>query len=171
MKVLGFDIGVASIGWAFVEGGELKDCGVRIFTKAENPKDGSSLALPRREARGARRRLARRKGRLYALKDLICKEFGLNLSDYLANAGELPRAYHTNKETKSPYQLRTEALHRKLTPDEFARVILHIAKHRGYGNKHAKESADIENGKVKKAISENAKIMADKGYQSVGQGG
>ena len=169
MKVLGFDIGVASIGWAFVEGGELKDCGVRIFTKAENPKDGSSLALPRREARGARRRLARRKGRLYALKDLICKEFGLNLSDYLANAGELPRAYHTNKETKSPYQLRTEALHRKLTPDEFARVILHIAKHRGYGNKHAKESADIENGKVKKAISENAKIMADKGYQSVGQ--
>ena len=168
-KVLGFDIGVASIGWAFVEGGELKDCGVRIFTKAENPKDGSSLALPRREARGARRRLARRKVRLYALKDLICKEFGLNLGDYLANAGELPRAYHTSKETKSPYQLRTEALHRKLTPDEFARVILHIAKHRGYGNKHAKESADIENGKVKKAISENAKIMADKGYQSVGQ--
>ena len=169
MKVLGFDIGVASIGWAFVEGGELKDCGVRIFTKAENPKDGSSLALPRREARGARRRLARRKGRLYALKDLICKEFGLNLSDYLANAGELPRAYHTSKDTKSPYQLRTEALHRKLTPDEFARVILHIAKHRGYGNKHAKESTDSENGKVKKAINENAKIMADKGYQSVGQ--
>ena len=168
-KVLGFDIGVASIGWAFVEGGELKDCGVRIFTKAENPKDGSSLALPRREARGARRRLARRKVRLYALKDLICKEFGLNLGDYLANAGELPRAYHTSKETKSPYQLRTEALHRKLTPDEFARVILHIAKHRGYGNKHAKESTDSENGKVKKAISENAKIMADKGYQSVGQ--
>ena len=169
MKVLGFDIGIASIGWAFVEDGELKDCGVRIFTKAENPKDGSSLALPRREARGARRRLARRKGRLYALKDLICKEFGLNLSDYLANAGELPRAYHTSKDTKSPYQLRTEALHRKLTPDEFARVILHIAKHRGYGNKHAKESTDSENGKVKKAINENAKIMADKGYQSVGQ--
>lgn len=53
LKILGFDIGVASIGWAFVEGGKLKDCGVRIFTKAENPKDGSSLALPRREARGS----------------------------------------------------------------------------------------------------------------------
>lgn len=169
LKILGFDIGVASIGWAFVEGGELKDCGVRIFTKAENPKDGSSLALPRREARGVRRRLARRKGRLNALKGLICKEFGLNRSDYLANAGELPKAYATSKETKSPYQLRTESLNRKLSADEFARVILHIAKHRGYGNKHAKESSDDDSGKVKKAISENAKIMSEKGYTTAGQ--
>lgn len=38
MKILGFDIGITSIGWAYVEGEELKDCGVRIFTKAENPK-------------------------------------------------------------------------------------------------------------------------------------
>lgn len=169
LKILGFDIGVASIGWAFVEGGELKDCGVRIFTKAENPKDGSSLALPRREARGARRRLARRKGRLNALKALICKEFGLNRSDYLANAGELPKAYATSKDTKSPYQLRAESLNRKLSADEFARVILHIAKHRGYGNKHAKESSDDDSGKVKKAISENAKIMSEKGYTTAGQ--
>lgn len=93
----------------------------------------------------------------------------MNLEDFLSPAGELPRAYHINKDTKSPYELRTKALEEKLTPDEFARVILHIAKHRGYGNKHAKESADSESGKVKKAISENAKIMEEKGYQSVGQ--
>ncbi|MGX2972497.1 type II CRISPR RNA-guided endonuclease Cas9 [Helicobacter sp. T3_23-1059] len=166
LKVLGFDIGIASIGWAYVEGGELKDCGVRIFTKAENPKDGSSLALPRREARGARRRLARRKGRLYALKDLICKEFGLNLGDFLASAGELPRAYYTDKSTKSPYELRTEALKRKLTSTEFARVILHIAKHRGYGNKHAKESSD-EKDKKKKSEQDGIKggIAKNKGYK------
>ena len=169
LKILGFDIGISSIGWAFVEGGQLKDCGVRIFTKAENPKDGSSLALPRREARGVRRRLARRKGRLNTLKGLICKEFGLKLGDYLANAGELPKAYHTSKDTKSPYQLRTEALERRLSAEEFARVILHIAKHRGYGNKHAKESSDNDSGKVKKAISENAKVMSEKGYKTAGQ--
>ena len=169
LRVLGFDIGVASIGWAFVEGGELKDCGVRIFTKVENPKDGSSLALPRREARGVRRRLARRKCRLNALKVLICKEFGLNRSDYLATAGELPKAYATSKETKSPYQLRAESLNRKLSADEFARVILHIAKHRGYGNKHAKDSSDDDSGKVKKAISENQKVMSEKGYTTAGQ--
>ncbi|MCH5336600.1 MAG: hypothetical protein J1D99_04185, partial [Campylobacter sp.] len=101
MKILGFDIGITSIGWAYVEGEELKDCGVRIFTKAENPKTGESLALPRREARSTRRRLARRKTRLNAIKRLLCKEFGLNLSDYVSSDGDLPKAYQTSKDTKS----------------------------------------------------------------------
>lgn len=39
-RILAFDIGISSIGWAFSENDELKDCGVRIFTKAENPKTG-----------------------------------------------------------------------------------------------------------------------------------
>lgn len=44
-RILAFDIGISSIGWAFSENDELKDCGVRIFTKAENPKTGESLAF------------------------------------------------------------------------------------------------------------------------------
>ncbi|MDE7447898.1 MAG: type II CRISPR RNA-guided endonuclease Cas9, partial [Helicobacter sp.] len=169
MKIFSFDIGIASIGWAYIEDDVLKDCGVRIFTKAENPKNGDSLAAPRREARSARRRLARRKGRLNALKKLICKEFGLKLGDYLAPDGKLPKAYETNKETKSPYELRALALKQKLDSKDLARVILHIAKHRGYGNKHAKDADDDESGKVKKAIKENEKILLEKGYQSAGQ--
>lgn len=169
MKIFSFDIGIASIGWAYIEDDVLKDCGVRIFTKAENPKNGDSLAAPRREARSARRRLARRKGRLNALKKLICKEFGLKLGDYLAPDGELPKAYKTSKETKSPYELRALALEQKLDSKDLARVILHIAKHRGYGNKHAKDADDDESGKVKKAIKDNEKILLEKGYQSAGQ--
>ncbi len=153
MRILGFDIGITSIGWAYVEGEELKDCGVRIFTKAENPQNGDSLAAPRREARGVRRRLARRKVRLNAIKRLLCKEFGLNLSDYFANDGELPKAYETTKDTKSPYELRTLALSQKLEVKDLARVILHIAKHRGYGNKHAKSDLTKEN-KIKEEIKE-----------------
>ncbi len=153
MKILSFDIGITSIGWAYVEGEELKDCGVRIFTKAENPQNGDSLAAPRREARGVRRRLARRKVRLNAIKRLLCKEFGLNLSDYFANDGELPKAYETTKDTKSPYELRTLALSQKLEVKDLARVILHIAKHRGYGNKHAKSDLTKEN-KIKEEIKE-----------------
>ena len=34
MKIFSFDIGIASIGWAYIEDDVLKDCGVRIFTKA-----------------------------------------------------------------------------------------------------------------------------------------
>lgn len=168
LKILGFDIGVTSIGWAFVEGEALKDCGVRIFTKAENPKNGDSLAAPRREARSTRRRLARRKTRLNTIKRLLCEEFGLNLNDYLANDGELPKAYETTKDTKSPYELRTLALEQKLESKELARAILHIAKHRGYGNKHAKTESDKDSKKVLSAIKTNAAAMKDK-YQSVGE--
>lgn len=41
-RILAFDIGISSIGWAFSENDELKDCGVRILQrlkilKQENP--------------------------------------------------------------------------------------------------------------------------------------
>lgn len=169
MKIFSFDIGVTSIGWAFVEGEELRDCGVRIFTKAENPKNGDSLAAPRREARSTRRRLARRKARLNTIKRLLCKEFGLNLNDYLANDGELPKAYEITKDTKSPYELRTLALEQRLEPKDLARVILHIAKHRGYGNKHAKTGSDKDSGKVLSAIRVNETTISTKHYKSVGE--
>ena len=171
MKIYSFDIGVASIGWAVIENEVLQDCGIRIFTKAENPKNGASLALPRREARGVRKRLARRRGRLNTIKQLLCKEFGLQLEDYLSNDGELPKAYTASKANplKSPYELRTLALSQKLDSKDLVRVILHIAKHRGYGNKHAKDSKDTESGKVKKAIEFNRKTLAEKGYRSVGE--
>lgn len=169
MKIFSFDIGVTSIGWAFVEGEELRNCGVRIFTKAENPKNGDSLAAPRREARSTRRRLARRKARLNTIKRLLCKEFGFNLNDYLANDGELPKTYETTKDTKSPYELRTLALEQRLEPKDLARVILHIAKHRGYGNKHAKTGSDKDSGKVLSAIRVNETTISTKHYQSVGE--
>ncbi len=59
---LGLDIGIASVGWSVIKLNEndepvrIEDLGVRTFIAAENPKDGSSLALPRRIARGVRRR-------------------------------------------------------------------------------------------------------------------
>lgn len=170
MKILGFDIGIASIGWAFVENGELKDCGVRIFTKAENPKTGDSLAMPRREARSVRRRLARRKGRLETLKRLLAKEWDLCYEDYIAADGELPKAF-MGKNLNNPYVLRYEALQRILSKEEFARVVLHIAKHRGYGNKNTKmtksEESKREQGKILSALATNASAIAH--YRTVGE--
>ncbi len=170
MKILGFDIGIASIGWAFVENGELKDCGVRIFTKAENPKTGDSLAMPRREARSVRRRLARRKGRLETLKRLLAKEWDLCYEDYIAADGELPKAF-MGKNLTNPYVLRYEALQRLLGKEELVRVVLHIAKHRGYGNKNAKitksEESKREQGKILSALATNASAIAR--YRTVGE--
>jgi CRISPR-associated endonuclease Csn1 len=51
--ILGLDLGITSIGWALVNvddediaNNHIIDSGVRIFTIAEHPKDGKSLALP-----------------------------------------------------------------------------------------------------------------------------
>ena len=74
---LGLDIGISSVGWAVLqnmpngEAFKIEDLGVRIFEKAEQPKTGASLALPRREARSARRRLRRKRHRKERIKGLL----------------------------------------------------------------------------------------------------
>ncbi len=165
MKILGFDIGINSIGWAFVENDELKDCGVRIFTEAENPSNKESLALPRRNARSSRRRLKRRKARLVAIKHILAKELKLNYKDYIAADGDLPKAYEGK--LTSIYELRYKALIQKLETKDLARVILHIAKHRGYMNKNEKKSNDAKKGKILSALKNNALKLEN--YQSVGE--
>ncbi|MDA3052706.1 type II CRISPR RNA-guided endonuclease Cas9 [Campylobacter sp. JMF_01 NE2] len=172
MRKIGFDIGISSIGWALVDTGEsdnefeIIDCGVRIFEKAENPKDGSSLALPRREARSARRRLARRKARLNAVKRLLCKEFDIKFNDFIMQGENLPKIFATDKNTLNPWQLRKFALERKLDKFELARVILHIAKHRGYDDlRYFGDSDDADSKKVLGAISKNKKFT-ERGFKT-----
>ncbi len=67
------------------------------------------------------------------------------------------------------YQLRYEALDRKLKDDELAQVLLHIAKHRGFRSTRKAETKDKENGAVLKATTENQKLMQEKGYRTVGE--
>ena len=76
---IGLDIGIASVGWAVValDNNELPygiiNIGSRIFDAAENPKDGASLALPRREARSMRRRLRRHRHRNERIRAMIVR--------------------------------------------------------------------------------------------------
>lgn len=179
IKTLGVDIGIASIGWALVQGEvidgkicakEIIDSGVRIFTKAENPKDKSSLALPRRIARGARRRIRRKRARLLGIKNFLSNSMDIPLEDMLQEDGH-PVLFRTSKDFLSPWTLRIEALHRCLQNDELARVILHIAKMRGYnditygldGNKNN------DDAKLTKAILQNKEELEKGGYQTIGE--
>ena len=79
--ILGLDLGITSIGWALANVDDTNpanngiiESGVRIFTIAEHPKDGKSLALPRREARSARRTTKRKAQKLRAVKRLLVGE-------------------------------------------------------------------------------------------------
>lgn len=149
---IGLDIGIASVGWAVLQNNSddepvrIVDLGVRIFDTAEIPKTGESLAGPRRAARTTRRRLRRRKHRLDRIKWLFENQGLINIDDFLKryNMAGLPDVY----------QLRYEALDRKLTDEELAQVLLHIAKHRGFRSTRKAETAAKENGAVLKATEE-----------------
>lgn len=165
---IGLDIGIASVGWAVLENNthdepfRIIDLGVRIFDTAEQPKTGASLALPRREARSARRRLRRRGHRLERIKKLFEAEGLINIEEFGARY----------KRTGLPdvYKLRYEGLDRRLTNDELAQVLLHIAKHRGFkSTSKAADGADSDTGEVKKSISANKTLMQEKGYRTVGE--
>lgn len=161
--IFGFDLGVASIGWAIIEyddgnfdpetgeivEGKIIACGVRCFPVAENPKDGSSLATPRRDKRLLRRIIRRKARRMLGIKRLFVAR-GLATS-----VKELEQTYAAQT-GGDVWHLRVKALDKELTREELVRVLTHLAKHRGFRSyRKAVEEADKEGGKVLQAIKKN----------------
>jgi len=162
----GFDIGIASVGWCVLGENRIIDLGVRCFDKAETAKEGESLNLARRTARLMRRRLRRRAWRLTKLARRLKRE-GL-----IEGTNDL----RTPKPAlKSPWLLRIEGLDRRLDSDEWACVIYHLCKHRGFHwisraeEKKAEADAKSESGRVKKGLADSRKRMTEKGYRSAAE--
>jgi len=162
--VIGLDLGTTSVGWAVINKDEsrIEDLGVRLFESAENPKDGHSLAEPRRLARGARRRLARRRSRLDKIKAVFILHGLLTASavDSLLLA------------KNNPYQIRSEALDKKISNNHLFLAIYHLAKRRGYksNRKSAElEAVDSEKKAVLSNIFQNSKRMRDTASRTVGE--
>lgn len=163
---LGLDIGTSSVGWAVLdlEKERIHDLGVRIFEKPENPKNGDSLAKPRRDARSARRRLKRRRQRLNHLKrffidqNILTKERVEEVLDSKSQFNAL-----------NVYDLRRKALQEELSSEELLKVLYQIAKRRGFkSNRKVEEESDKEGGRVSKALKANEKFLHDNQYQTVG---
>ena len=163
--VLGLDIGIASIGWAileldsFDEPIKIVDLNSRIFTKAENPKTGASLAAPRRDARGTRRRLRRRHHRIERLRHLIASVGLLSKEEYMDLYSS-----HCNTDV---YSLRAQGLDRILDNQEWVRVLVHIVKHRGVKSNRKSTTVAGEDGKVLQAVNANKEILAK--YRTAGE--
>ncbi|WP_324779123.1 type II CRISPR RNA-guided endonuclease Cas9 [Thiobacillus sedimenti] len=162
----GFDIGIASVGWAVLAPNRIVSLGVRAFDKAETAKEGEPLNLARRSARLMRRRLYRRAWRQTKVARLLKRE-GL-IADIELLRGQRPAPI-------SPWQLRVEGLDRLLAPDEWARVLYHLCKHRGFHwisraeERKAGEDAKGEGGKVKKGLAATASLMRDKDYRTAAE--
>ena len=164
---IGLDIGIASVGWSVIlnnaldEPCHIVDMGVRIFEKSEDDQTGATLAMARRGARSQRRLIRRRKHRLDRVKHLL-EEKGIIVLE------AFEKRYH---EVGLPdvYKLRTEALDRKLSNDELAQVLIHIAKHRGFKSNRKADAADKESGLLLAATADNKKLLMEKGYRTVGE--
>ena len=165
--VYGLDIGVASVGWAVIDEAHIIDLGVRCFDKAETAKEGEPLNLTRRTARLARRRLRRRAWRLTKLAKLLKRK---NLIEDIAVMKSPPtKGFYT----PNLWQLRVEALDKKLSPEAWARVIYHICKHRGFYWVSKAEAiaadGDKEAGRVKQGLSHTKRLMQEKHYRTAAE--
>jgi len=162
MKILGIDGGISSVGWAMIETGngnsqgEILGTGVWMFNSPEisTKKGPVSKNQERRQAQGARRLVKRRRQRMNAIRSLF-QDHGL-IHRNTKNALHFP--------SMNPWQLRCDALERKLSPEEFAKALSHVAKHRGY---HPNTKADNlgkneskEEGRMLSAISKNEKLIS-----------
>lgn len=162
---LGLDIGSTSIGWCMIRLNQADEpvaiirMGVRIFSDGRNPKDGSSLAVTRRQARQMRRRrdrLLKRKARLLSA---------------LIRLGFFPEDPTYRKElTKlDPYILRKKGLYQALTGPEFARALFHINQRRGFLSNRKTDRKDNDSGALKKAIKDLRDKLQQENCQTLGE--
>lgn len=134
-RVLGLDIGIGSCGWAVVdlpeldpETGEIRGefhivaCGVRGFEVPETPDRHEPRNRARRQKRGQRRIIRRRRRRMAAIRRL------LRANGLPEDPGPMPPGAPFDL----VWRLRVAGLDRRLEAAEWARVLIHIARHRGF---------------------------------------
>lgn len=179
--VLGLDLGNASIGWALIEedpltlekrilsrtspesGEVLYALGSRIIDAPEDAKTRELLNVALRQKRSVRRVIARKAQRMKAVRRLLAEAGVPGIQDV--------EAIHHERGTAqaSPWELRSRGLTEKLSDREFAVVLIHIAKHRGFRSNSKSESQADDAGKVKEALRELERRLAESGAETIGQ--
>lgn len=160
---LGVDLGIGSCGWALIrnpeDGGGIIAWGIRTFDVPETDKERTPTNQLRRQHRGLRRVIRRRRQRMNDIRAML-KKAGLLYTD-AKSALKIPGL--------DPWKLRADGLDRKQTGEEFAVALGHIAKHRGFKSNSKRKSNEpaSEDSKMLKAIQETqARLGA---YRSVGE--
>jgi CRISPR-associated endonuclease Csn1 len=159
---LGLDIGIASVGAALLILKEKRILAlhVRTFDKAETADKGESLNKIRRESRLTRRRIGRRAFRLKRLARLMKRK------------GIIERASPDTFVTPhlSPWDLRAAGLNRMLEKKEWAAIIYHMVKHRGFqSNRKSEAKADAKIGDMLAGVRQNSTLLKKGEYRSIGE--
>ncbi len=176
-RILGLDIGIASCGWGIIDidgsipkDGRIVAAGVRCFDAPLVDKTKEPKSAARRRARGQRRVIRRRRQRMNKVRQLL-HENGIlpnRGADALAEAAIRVSA-GKQAPPVTPWTLRAAVHERKLSADELAIVLGHIARHRGFkSNSKAQGNANAadETSKMKKAMEATRESLAQ--YRSFG---
>ncbi|RIK93488.1 MAG: type II CRISPR RNA-guided endonuclease Cas9 [Proteobacteria bacterium] len=160
-KRFGIDLGIGSCGWAVASNpGEILGAGSWVFDVPETDKERTPTNQIRRGNRLLRRVTRRRRQRMTQLRQLFHEQGLLAHSrpDALKRAG------------LDPWELRARGLDKMLEPAEWAVVLGHIAKHRGFKSNSKSDlagNAPPEGKAVLSALTENAERLAK--YRTVGE--
>ena len=172
--IIGLDVGIGSIGWAVVRNEEkckrIEDFGVRIFDSGEtfeNNKQKKKSQI-RREYRSTRRQTRRRHHRKERLKNFL---------DNIGFVSKTEIAEFFEKNNHNIIDIRVRALDEKISPQELAAALLHIAKRRGYkpfyeentdkkSNKSSKRSDEVD---LYAAVTRTESIIKERSYRSIAE--
>lgn len=167
--IIGLDVGIGSVGWAVVRNEDdckrIEDFGVRIFDSSEygkSRKSRKSKAQKRREARGRRRLIRRRSYRKNALKYYL-QETDLTTTKAIENF------YKDN--CHNIIDLRVKALDEKISAEELAACLIHIANHRGYTPFYEVDENDkkSDEGQNLSAMNKTDALILNGEYRSVAE--
>lgn len=128
-------------------------------------RQGRHLAEPRRELRGLRRRVRRRRHRKDRIKALLVR-FNIITKDELITLFKLEKGIDNQKDV---YEIRYNALYKRLDNKDFARLLIHLAQRRGFKSNRKADSKDKEAGKLLKAIAGNKELLKEKNYKTIGE--
>lgn len=161
--VLGINMGIAGIGVCLMDelNQEIVLMATHLFDCPWNPKNKTSLASARRQARSQRRNIARRAARKKHISRIL-------MAHGVIPEGASSEWFSVRKGEQDNIQLRVKGLSEILSSRELARVLYGFASRRGYID-HGKADNDKDAGKVKKALKENAEIMDANGYETFAQ--
>ena len=148
-KILGLDLGITSIGAAYVHEDEHQQSKIIKTIVRVNPLStdeqtnftkGKSITIneDRTQKRGVRRNLHRYKLRRSALIELLTRIGFIDKTTILTEDGKIS--------THTTYKLRAKAPVEKLEKEELARVLLMINKKRGY--KSSRKADNQEDGQL-----------------------
>ncbi len=163
-RFLGIDGGIASIGWAVIETeagqGRILGAGTWMFDAPETDKERTPTNALRRQHRGQRRVIRRRRQRMTAIRQLFATQ-GL-LPDPGPDGLRFPGL--------DPWALRAAGLDRILEPAELAVALGHLARHRGFRSNSKRDrgsNAPSDTSKMLKAIGDTAARLSR--WRTVGE--